>query len=1160
MIVSSMARIASTLPVHVLVIFSIINAINCNVYYVTSDHHYCDISSHHCGNLQSYLLNTSKYFTPHTQLVFLPGLHHLSVNFTIQNVHNISIIGRTANGVITTIQCSAMELFIIITNVTQLMIKDIVVTDCGENVSSHVYVIPYHYGLYTMQLYQCSSVTIQNFKILSRTIYDSLISINTISHSMFHNIISSGVTLVYNNFGETNESTDSTVFLVLDHFQYTCAFTCPPGQKITVRLSQTLFDVHVNLTNINLCSQHYTVSIDIFMTTYGYNFIEINHCTCSQVTRNFDVTLIDVQDKLNNVGKWKSIVHIKNCHFINVIYDKLLIIKTTSSCTSIHITDCTFTDTSNVIILDSGKRNVYNKDTILIKNTTFVSMLSAYPLVHLSNQLLLLQGPVIFKDVDITGINSLFDIFHVSMHIYNYIEISNCSATVVTPNNAIYFILEHSATVNFTRNYVTRFTDNIFSDKYSACTFQFFSDYHVNFKFKENEKLNFSIVFNANHWDIPLDSDMLKINHCAWLPGSVFYTTLPSVVNHHIITFINETFVTINKSLCYCSDKYHIDCSLDELGPIYPGQTLNTMLACPTCGMLTPLIVDVYDSIMPATVCRVSFLQEANQFVGQTCTQLNFTITQATDNFKWCELSFGAPLTSRDGYYIKFYRCPTGFTKLKGECQCDPILKSNLLPTVIDDCDINDQTIRRPANSWISAVTNNNSHNYLISLHCPFDYCLPHSSHLKLSLSSDLQCQYRRSNLLCGRCSDGLSSVFGTSHCQKCSNTFLFVILPVALSGVILVVLLFLLNLTVVIGTINAFVLYINIVSINSTMFFPTHHDTSTSIAYAFISLANLDLGIELCFYNGMDDYSKMWLQLMYPLYLVLIAALLIMGSRYSTKIQRLTAHRALPVLATLFLLSYTKILRTVSNVLFSYSTIIQLPSGHSTIVWSVDANVKILGIKFIALFIVCLIIFLLLIPFNVTLLFTRSLLRFRIINHFKPLLDVYQGPYKDKFYFWTGLHLIIKAVFFGMSALDDTINLTASIVMLCAMVGFVGYSCPFKNSLQNCHEIIALLNLNTMCAFILSGQNVVAVNIMIALAAVHFVFIVIYHVINYTLGVTVKSRVQLFVFILCRKMSKVLSKKSPTSNVITHYSNEIPEITYNYSKYQEPLVGEDYT
>ena len=113
--------------------------------------------------------------------------------------------------------------------------------------------------------------------------------------------------------------------------------------------------------------------------------------------------------------------------------------------------------------------------------------------------------------------------------------------------------------------------------------------------------------------------------------------------------------------------------------------------------------------------------------------------------------------------------------------------------------------------------------------------------------------------------------------------------------------------------------MYTNIICINDHVFFTDNKHAFTP-AYTFISLANLDLGIQICFYNGMDDYAKMWLQLVFPFYLILIATLIIITSRYSITVQRLTARRALPVLATLFLLSYTKILRTVPSVLFSYS------------------------------------------------------------------------------------------------------------------------------------------------------------------------------------------------------------------------------------------------
>jgi len=160
------------------------------------------------------------------------------------------------------------------------------------------------------------------------------------------------------------------------------------------------------------------------------------------------------------------------------------------------------------------------------------------------------------------------------------------------------------------------------------------------------------------------------------------------------------------------------------------------------------------------------------------------------------------------------------------------------------------------------------------------------------------------------------------------------------IAGIVLVLLLFVLKLTVTDdGTINGFILYANIISINIPVFFAKVDGLLPS--YTFITLANLDLGIQACFYNGMDDYAKMWLHLIVPFYLIFIAMLIIITSHYSTTIQRLTARRALPVLAILFLLSYTKILRIVSSVLFFYTTITHLPSKHTALLWSVDANVS---------------------------------------------------------------------------------------------------------------------------------------------------------------------------------------------------------------------------
>ena len=347
------------------------------------------------------------------------------------------------------------------------------------------------------------------------------------------------------------------------------------------------------------------------------------------------------------------------------------------------------------------------------------------------------------------------------------------------------------------------------------------------------------------------------------------------------------------------------------------------------------------------------------------------------------------------------------------------------------------------------------------------EYCLPYSSNLNL-LYPDLQCQFNRTGILCSQCKHHLSMVFGSSKCMECTNVHILITILVLVAGIVLVVSIYLLYLTVTNGTINGIIFYANVVSINDSVFLSNEYVFKPF--RVFISFANLDLGIETCFYNGMDGYAKIWLQFFFPFYLIIIAASIIIASRYSYRILRLTYTRSLPVLATLFLLSYNGILRTVLTVLFSYSTITHLPSGHKQIVWSIDASVPLFGIKFTILFIACLALFLILIPFNITLLFIRYLLQFRLINRFKPLLDAFQGSYKDRYYYWVAVHITLRSIFFSLHGFQiKARSIIATIIFIFFSV-YHGYVHPCKNKLVNIQELFLLINLTIM--YTLSCQS----------------------------------------------------------------------------------------
>ena len=621
------------------------------------------------------------------------------------------------------------------------------------------------------------------------------------------------------------------------------------------------------------------------------------------------------------------------------------------------------------------------------------------------------------------------------------------------------------------------------------------------------------------------------------------------------IIYANRTVRTINTiyklTICPCFNSSAYNCSQRYIGSVSPGQTLTVRLRLTAVQPFeTSFITSFSRTENISEACHLLDAVEIEQeHQSQQCNKHNYTIWSEMPE---CELYLSTDQGVTETLYVKLRSCPAGFIlqRQKKICNCDPTLYP-----YITSCDLNNETILRTANSWISAYQVNEKYEYKISKPCPYKYCLPHSSHLNLSMP-DSQCQFHRTGLLCGKCQQGLSNIFGSSQCKHCSNFYLFIIIPIAIAGVVLVMMLFIFNLTVTSGIINTFIFYVNIISINYSTFFPECH----SIDCLLFSLSNLDLGFETCFYNGMDGYFKALLQLVFPLYLIFIAFMVIIGSRYSVTIQRITSHRVLPVLATIFLLSYTKFLLIVCQVLFFYSEIIHLPNKHITLVWSLDVSVPLFGVKFMIAFLICLVIFIILLHFNFLLLFARQLLRFKYINTFKPLLDAYFGPYKDQFFYWTGFQLALRAVFFGLSAFHRTVSLTGGIIVLGFLLCFQGLMCPFKSRYKNIQEALVILNLQAVYAFALYGDddsnaNVILMQALILLVLGYFFVVVSYHCLMSTstcsrVILRVRNKLSLHFDML---KGKTFTSRSAHSTKDSKGVND--RMSKNYHELQESLI-----
>ena len=495
---------------------------------------------------------------------------------------------------------------------------------------------------------------------------------------------------------------------------------------------------------------------------------------------------------------------------------------------------------------------------------------------------------------------------------------------------------------------------------------------------------------------------------------------------------------------------------------------------------------------------------EYTQRTGSTCTNLEYTVFSSVVSGKENITLFAegpCPAFGSISILLDVLHCPPGFelSETTQACVCDRRLIEEKLTVT---CNIENGTILHPQNAQFWVSFDNASNGLILHSDCPFDYCSSEEQYIDVG-DIDMQCNYNRTGKLCGKCREGFSLILGSSRCLQCSNSYLGLLVMFAFAGIALVLLLFVLRLTVAVGTINGLIFYANVVQVNSALFLP-----GSNISLIVLAWLNLDLGIETCFYDGMDAYAKTWLQFVFPIYVWALVGLIILVSHFSSMVARHLGNNPIAVLATLFFLSYAKFLRTIISALSI--TFLEYPDGNVA-VWRPDGNIRYLSGKHIPLFITAMASLLFVFLPYTLLLFLEQWLQMKskwmMLSWIKKtrvkfFLDAYRAPYADKHRYWTGLLFLVRCILFLAFATvgDASANLFAvsSAVIALLTLGFVVrgvYRSPYIGAL----EASFLLNLGILAAasyhVTLVGGNQTAVTFTsVSIAYATFVGIIFYH------------------------------------------------------------------
>jgi hypothetical protein len=1118
------------------------------VFYVKPEDGECSDNMLPCYKLDYYFNNSDIFILDDSIFYFLNGTHMLNGEglVMIANVSNVTLqgLGAMKQGVNEMVIQSTVELFctermgIHVEDSTDIKISGLTFRNCGGAHQSDIF---YSLEYNTLRFISVSNVTIERVSVLDGTgiglQMENTYGISIRDSSFYNNhippcieeVICPGGNLFITYFGETRNDTETNIEIIRSNFSFGYTTSILAGAGIAVMVNIYHVHLHVNILIDNVITYGNTALVapniqiglcDIFepsLCTNGISYNIIVNNTISSYGNGIvrpPQAILDVfqtkngglyfRDKYHHHEK--AIFGIYNSEFSNAnIYNYGGIqaewLFSTSLVFMVTLKNCTIQ--SNIGNYGAG-----------VYFSARVSLESSLPKLN-----------IIDVSVRNNSLTTGSDVLFGAMFLQNFnVTIQNLDVS----DNLATGIVSLGSKLNFNG------LDNVFSNNtgvlggglalYESSFIAVEDQTYI--EFLDNIAIRGGAIFvsSVNHGSMislpcffqqgssntnPSDGAIFFDGNNAVISGSVLYGDYIdqcysgarfSKLFNYTLQHGNSVISSDPLQICYCTNN-NPDCTIYEYAvSVVPGETVTIpVVAVGQRNGITQGVLQMTDYNTPIPTITL-FTLDAQ------CSYLNYTVNVIDLNQTSLDIYVTLegvvdPINdiSRNLLYITLEQCPEGFAfdSSSGQCQCDPIL----LGVEFVTCDINTDAITRNGNIWIGY--NNESNCTIIRQVCPFDYCLSSSVTFNIS-EPDSQCNLGRAGVYCGECAEGLSLMLGSNRCGECSSAYLTLTVVFILAGLGLVAILLSLNLTVSTGTINGLIFYANIVKINEEIYFP---NGTIPVLSQFISWLNLDFGIETCYFNGMTALHKAWFQFVFPLYIWIIIIILIISARYSTKISKLLGNNALSVLATLILLSYSKIFRAIIYIL--NGSYVFCGSSWS-LVWYTDPNVLYHDAHHLVLSLVASVFLLLLaLPYTLTLLFNHQISlalnsdKCHVFGCHSQKLGIrlffraYTAPFEKRFYFWTGLLLLVRfllvfIVAFGKNTGHAPATITIVGFVLTLMISFGNV---YEKRLLNILEAWFMLNILFITAFSVIDEGYIVTIISTTLALITAIGILVVHV-----------------------------------------------------------------
>ena len=511
-------------------------------------------------------------------------------------------------------------------------------------------------------------------------------------------------------------------------------------------------------------------------------------------------------------------------------------------------------------------------------------------------------------------------------------------------------------------------------------------------------------------------------NNTAGVAGNSLYIDITKSCNDScfadrtagIISSDKEVITSPNKVKLHnpakCISNVSTECEKYYINNIMLGQGIT----------INPCLLDYYNK--PAEVTQfkiigenhVNYFLQGSEYVSLSCNHTirgisivgNKPISSLFLNYSIFFTSYATSKCISAHVIVELSPCHPGFQYQSESKKCECYNTNEIV-----HCSGSSSTIKR--GYWFGSVTGIPTVTFCPINYCNFTCCKTTNGYYELSPVRVNQCKSHRSGTACGSCEEGYTLSFDSPECvdvNKCTTgqTTLIVTLTVFYWFIIIIAVFIIMYYQVGIGYFYAVTYYYSVVDI----LLGQYTDTSNVFYHTvtiFSSIAKITpqfLG-QLCLSKNISGIDQQFIHYVHPL---AVSAILIMVSwlaRNSKRLSVIISRGIIRALCFLLLLSYTSVV-TTSLLLMRSLTFIDVDNVYTYLSPDIQyfhgrhLAYGIIAIAFTLLIVIGLPLLLLLEPF-----LNAKINFFKI----KPILDQFQGCYKDNCRWFAAYYMICRLI-----------------------------------------------------------------------------------------------------------------------------------------------------